>query len=989
MLNTNHTSPKNVFSSFEHKMIPTGQENKPSKKRNIHISINRGPTPSFQINKMTNIATCYKETSEKIKGKNDQGAKKVAKNVIEKNKKQDKDTGYINALHSMRNLDEGKETNMNRLLPRDLSIPNRNLTNYNTTNVSGSLLINKTNNNNSSINSSYFPKNTITTSQLSQLNDSNSTSKIHITFTHRNYNDSVNLTNIANNSLYDYRVAGNKANTASNPTSNYNSNPNTQVNNPYNNATNNPNINTSTSGNNIKLSSSGNFSNINVNTNSSVSMSSNSLLKKNKSSNALSTGNKSIHSNNVLLVNNINQNQGQSNSIGISSKFSNNTKKLQFLNVRNKSASNITNTGGANNSNNISNNISNNNYINDNRDKEKLIISTNEKIPGNISNPISLSTKNSYTRKNSLNMSSNGNANKLSSNKGTYLSTHSNANTYITNLIRPSQNYSSAGVNITTNNNYTSNNTNTDLGQYTQPAIELSSSLKPSDIEEVRNYVKMNKIRSGSLVHNSSHIKNLVANVGVIGSGINAYKSRHTKRNSSVGVINNNNNNTPITGISLIKKERNFSRDRLLGVKSMDHITASELFNLNMKRNKDNITGNEEIGNNTNNPSNAGLNSSLKNTSSVGYKAAVDNFKKYIKNNKSLSLIGIKEKYKELLKNKNIPASLMIKSFKLSTDITSKNIEKPSNIDNEVDNRNNKYEFIKKKEGDTQDTKSFNKENIDKVVKNIIYNEDKNRIKELDDNLEDFVKSSREEIKYENINKQASGVNEGNIGYVNLSKSNAIPGNIPKIKNIQINKNTTNSGLGKTNTNTSTNTGTSTNPSNNQQYNSNSTSSAKVNPYNGNIITINPQPDPINSSVNNNRPNTTKNKMILPFSKNSKDLQMQNLKFIIQDNCKNGTGNTNNTSDINNNTSTNLIKQHHPISMRGPPQASRSLNAKNNKILSMDCSSINSNVNLLKENLITCKSSSIIQEEEPETIKKHPPINNPETQNDEDDDFDL
>lgn len=972
MLNTNHTSPKNVFASFEHKMIPTGQANKPSKKRNIHISINRGPTPSFQINKMTNIATCYKETSEKIKQKNDQSTKKT-KNLIEKNKKQEKDALYVNALHSMRNLDEGKDNNIgsncfNRLLPRDLSIPNRNLTNYNPANGSNSLLINKTNNNNSSINSSYFPKNTITTSQLSQLNDSNSTSKIHITFTHRNYNDSVN----ANNSLNEYKTKPN--NTLSNPPSNYINNPNqtSQNSNQYNtNVINNANI----SGTGIKLSSSGNFSNIKVNTNSSVSLSINNLQKKNKSSTMFSTGNKVSTGNNVL---NVNQSQG----VGLSSKFdssnsnSNNSKKLQFLNVRNKSASSNNGAGSSsynNNVNNInfSNNYSNysnyntnsyNNYVDESREKDnKLIINTNTNTNGkilpvsNMSNPISLSTKNSYTRKNSLNMSSNCNGNKISTNKGTgtYLSTHSNSNNYITNLIRPS---------AVTNQNYCSNNT--DLGQYTQPAIELSSSLKPSDMEEVRKYVKMNKIRSGSLADNSSHIKNLVGNSEVTNTGsvINAYKSKHSKRNSSVGICNNININNPISGIAginLLKKERNFSRDRLLGVKSMDQITASELFNnINVKRAKENVLckkdkDKEDREDNTNN--------SMKNTSTSTYKAAVHNFKKYIKNNKSLSLIGIKEKYKELLKNKNIPASIMIQSFKLSTDITNKY----------NDNENTKKEMA---------NRNLNDDN----------HEDKemNRIKELDDNIEDLVISSRDEKKYENninankiTNKSVSknahginGINEGNINLNNNNSTNAPPGNIPKIKNILINKNINTLSNGNV-----------------------------INPNNGNIMSmnINLEADQIYNQVNNNRPNTTKNKIILPFSKNSKDLQMQNLKFIIQDNCKNNI-NKNTISDLSNSN-----QQNHPSSTRGPVKktitststsiaASISKNnaaemptnqTKNtsNKILSMDCTYSNTNVDLLKENLITCKSSSIIQEEELETIKKE---KTPRMDEPFDDDFD-
>jgi hypothetical protein len=188
------------------------QQNNANDKKSVNLSINRGPTPSFQQGVKTKILTNCKESIEQIKSKIPEGNKNFyqenfknyKKNIQTKiksnqTKNPKNESGYFQALHSMRITNDK---------PLAIHMPNSSLQN----NISSNIIpnyktetsVNQSQNNNFNRYWSYYYNNNTSGSSLggnktkescvsSFYNRNNSQMsndpKIHSTFSHRNYTE--------------------------------------------------------------------------------------------------------------------------------------------------------------------------------------------------------------------------------------------------------------------------------------------------------------------------------------------------------------------------------------------------------------------------------------------------------------------------------------------------------------------------------------------------------------------------------------------------------------------------------------------------------------------------------------------------------------------------------------------------------------------------------------------------------------------------------
>jgi hypothetical protein len=188
------------------------QQNNANNKRTVNISINRGPTPSFQQGVQTKVLTYCKESLEQIKSKIPEGNKNFYKENFKNYKKNiqtkiksnhtknpKNESGYFQALHSMRITNDK---------PLAIHMPNSSLQNNTSSNIAPNhkteTSVNQSQNNNFNRYWSYYYNNNTSGSSLgvnkpkesfvsSFYNRNNSQMsndpKIHSTFSHRNYTE--------------------------------------------------------------------------------------------------------------------------------------------------------------------------------------------------------------------------------------------------------------------------------------------------------------------------------------------------------------------------------------------------------------------------------------------------------------------------------------------------------------------------------------------------------------------------------------------------------------------------------------------------------------------------------------------------------------------------------------------------------------------------------------------------------------------------------
>jgi hypothetical protein len=312
---------------------------------------------------------------------------------------------------------------------------------------------------------------------------------------------------------------------------------------------------------------------------------------------------------------------------------------------------------------------------------------SNNNIKNNFSYRSIANSTSSYFVKNSFC----GNESKIQQN------TFTNRNNYTeTSTINTMVTQNSYVMNTMSNRNYISNhnNENSNNTNNTNNTNNINNIIRPNSITGKEDYPtqisQQQNLKNSINLHSNLLMKNKVINIQQVKKNILPFKNSklvEKKQNIANASISSNINNKekklmkPISQCDLSKPNINNNNNNL-GINKSNNFNKNELKKtrcdsatflkkpefINNKRNdsKVRVTSPTNINNiNYKNKNNFVKHSSNKNVLSKD-KNEMQNiqktFKNFIKDNKSISLVNIKSKYKELLKNKSIPTSIAIKS---------------------------------------------------------------------------------------------------------------------------------------------------------------------------------------------------------------------------------------------------------------------------------------------------------------------------------------